>query len=151
MRHDLACSACASANQYQVVGVHQQETLGWPDLLKLDALAQAPLSAVAKKHKWRARIRRFLGAPSVNVVIASSRVEEASLRVRTAGSGWVKVGLTILPYGPSAAALFFRCCDARPCPHLGCWVARERAWCTNNDKNDDRAGGTVWGGQQDLV
>ena len=37
--------------RYQVVGVHQRETLGWSNLLELDALAQAPLSVVAKKHK----------------------------------------------------------------------------------------------------
>ena len=34
--------------------------------------------------------------------------EEASLRVQAAGSGWVKVGLTFLPLGPPAAALFSR-------------------------------------------
>ena len=63
--------------------------------------------------------------------------EEASLRVQAAGSGWVKVGLTFLPHGPPAAALFSHFRDAHSGPLLGCWVARERAWCTNNDKNDD--------------
>ena len=63
--------------------------------------------------------------------------EEASLRVQAAGSGWVKVGLTFLPHGPPAAALIFRFRDAQRSPTWGCLLAREHAWCTNNDKNDD--------------
>jgi hypothetical protein len=53
--------------------------------------------------------------------------EEASLRVQAAGSGWVKVGLTFLPHGPPAAALFSHFRDAPSGPLLEYWLARERA------------------------
>ena len=63
--------------------------------------------------------------------------EEASLRVQAAGTGCAEVRLTLLHHGPPAAALIFQFRDAPRPPTWGCWVAREHAWCTNNDKNDD--------------